>query len=92
MGFKRKTVDIGTRKEGVSHTPKPMLRNAPKKGPTLVSIGMELIVAVGMNLLRRHVKTWGAEINAKRKELAAPEKVSSGEAIKTTRSHRGGHQ
>ncbi len=41
---------------------------------------MELIVAVGMNLLRRHVKSWGAEINAKRKELAAPEKVSSGEA------------
>jgi hypothetical protein len=43
---------------------------------------MELIVAVGMNLLRRHVKTWGADINAKRKELTAPEKVSSGEAIR----------
>jgi membrane protein len=80
MGFKRKTVDTGTRKERVSQ--KPVLRNAPKKGPTIVSIGMELIVAVGMNLLRRHVKTWGADINAKRKELTAPEKVSSGEAIK----------
>ena len=80
MGFKRKTVDTGTRKERVSQ--KPVLRNAPKKGPTIVSIGMELIVAVGMNLLRRHVKTWGADINAKRKELTAPEKVSSGEAIR----------
>src|ERR1700760_2189328 len=85
MGFKRKTFDTGTRKEGVSHTPKPMLRRAPKKGPTLVSIGMELIVAVGINLLRRHVKTWGADLNAKRKELAAPEKVSSGEAIRRPR-------
>jgi len=80
MGFRRKTVDTGTRKERVSQ--KPVLRNAPKKGPTIVSIGMELIVAVGMNLLRRHVKTWGADINAKRKELTAPEKVSSGEAIR----------
>jgi membrane protein len=80
MGFKPKTIDTGTRKERVSQ--KPVLRNAPKKGPTIVSIGMELIVAVGMNLLRRHVKTWGADINAKRKELTAPEKVSSGEAIR----------
>jgi membrane protein len=80
MGFKRKTIDTGTRKERVSQ--KPVLRNAPKKGPTIVSIGMELIVAVGMNLLRRHVKTWGADINEKRKELTAPEKVSSGEAIR----------
>jgi membrane protein len=80
MGFRRKTVDTGTRKERVSQ--KPVLRNAPKKGPTIVSIGMELIVAVGMNLLRRHVKTWGADINAKRKELTAREKVSSGEAIR----------
>ncbi len=80
MGFKRKTVYTGTRKESGSQ--KPVLRNAPKKGPSIVSIGMELIVAVGMNLLRRHAKNWGAEINAKRKELAAPEKVSSGEAIR----------
>lgn len=80
MGFKRKTVYTGTRKESGSQ--KPVLRNAPKKGPSIVSIGMELIVAVGMNLLRRHAKNWGAEINAKRKELAAPEKVSPGEAIR----------
>ena len=74
MGFKRKTVDTGTRKERVSHTPKPVLRNAPKKGPTIVSIGMELIVAVGMNLLRRHVKNWGAEINAKKKRAGCSRK------------------
>ena len=54
------------------------------RGPTIVSIGMELIVAVGVNLLKRHVKTWGSEINAKRKELTAPEKASSGETLRTS--------
>src|SRR5580704_17039375 len=83
MGFKRKIVDPGTRKERVSDSPKPVvIRDVPKKGPTIVSIGMELVVAVGLNLFKRHVKNWGAEINAKRKELAAPEKVSSGETLR----------
>jgi membrane protein len=79
MGFKQKTVDSGARNErGVSHSPKVVAaRDVAKKGPTIASIGMELIVAVGVNLLKRHVKNWGAEINAKRKELAAPEKPSS---------------
>jgi membrane protein len=85
MGFKQKTVDSGARKQrGVSHSPKVVAARdvVAKKGPTIVSIGMELIVAVGMNLLKRHVKDWGAEINAKRKELAAPEKASSVETLK----------
>jgi membrane protein len=84
MGFKRKTVDPGARMERVSHSPKAVvIRNGAKKGPTLVSIGMELIVAVGVNLLKRQVKTWGSEINAKRKELAAPGKASSRETLRT---------
>jgi membrane protein len=83
MGFKRKTIDPGAQKERVSDSLKSVaIRTVPKKGPTIVSIGMELIVAVGVNLLKRQVKTWGAEINAKRKELTAPEKASPGEALK----------
>ena len=84
MGFKAKTVDHGTRKEPVSRSPKTVaIRGGARKGPTIVSIVMELIVAVAVNLLRRHVKTWSAEINAKRKELAAPEKASSVETLRT---------
>ncbi len=93
MGFKAKTVDHGTRKEPVSRSPKTVaIRGGARKGPTIVSIVMELIVAVAVNLLRRHVKTWSAEINAKRKELAAPEKASSVETLRTRRSHRRGNQ
>jgi hypothetical protein len=85
MGFKRKTFDPAAPKERVSQSSKAVpVRKVPKKGPTIVSIGMELIVAVGMNLLKRHVKSWGAEINAKRKKLAAPEKASSGQVLSTT--------
>jgi membrane protein len=84
MGFKRKTVDPGARMERVSHSPKAVaIRDRAEKGPTLVSIGMEIIVAVGVNLLKRHVKAWGSEINAKRKELTAPEKASSGQTSRT---------
>jgi membrane protein len=84
MGFKAKTVDPGTRKEHVSRSPKAVaIRGGARKGPTLVSIVMELTVAVAVNLLKRHVKTWSAEINAKRKELAAPEKASSVETLRT---------
>jgi membrane protein len=83
MGFKQKTVNSGARKErGVSQSPKVVAARDVKKGPTIVSIGMELIVAVGVNLLKRHFKNWGAEINAKRKELAAPEKATSVETLK----------
>jgi membrane protein len=84
MGFKRKTVDPGARTERLTHSPKAVpIRDGAKKGPTIVSIGMELIVAVGVNLLKRHVKTLGSEINAQRKELTAPKKASSGENLKT---------
>jgi membrane protein len=83
MGFKQKTVNSGARKErGVSQSPKVVAARDVKKGPTIVSIGMELIVAVWVNLLKRHFKNWGAEINAKRKELAAPEKATSVETLK----------
>jgi membrane protein len=83
MGFKQKTVNSGARKEhGVSQSSKVVAARDVKKGPTIVSIGMELIVAVGVNLLKRHVKNWGAEINAKRKELVAPEKATSVETLK----------
>jgi membrane protein len=38
-----------------------------KKGLTIVSMGMELFLAVGMSLLKGHLKTWKSEINAARK-------------------------
>jgi membrane protein len=84
MGFKRKTVDPGARTERRSHSRKAVaIRDGAKKGPTIVSIGMELIVAVGINLLKQHVKTLGSEINAKRKELTTPKKASSGENLRS---------
>jgi membrane protein len=52
---------------------------ADKKGPTIFSIGTELIVAVGLNLLKDHLKSWASEINAKRKVLVTPEKASPSE-------------
>jgi membrane protein len=42
-----------------------------KKGPTLFSMGAELFVAVGLNLLKNRVKAWSAELTARRKALAA---------------------
>jgi membrane protein len=41
-----------------------------KKRLTIFSMGMELSVAVGMNLFKRHIKTWSSEINAARKDSA----------------------
>src|SRR5580704_12316476 len=54
-----------------------------KKGPTLFSMGTELFVAVGINLLKNHVKTWSAELTARRKALAADKEPSvvSGQKI-----------
>lgn len=84
MGFKRKTVDPGSRKERGSYSAKAVvIRDGPRKGPTLVSIGIELVVAVGLNLLKRYFKTWRSEIGDLRKKLAAPEKASSGETLRT---------
>src|SRR3984893_11104589 len=37
-----------------------------KKGSTLFSMGTELFLGVGMNLLKRQVKSWSLEINAAR--------------------------
>jgi membrane protein len=85
VGFKRKTVDPGYREERVSYPRKGgPIRGVAKKGPTIVSIGIELFVAVGLNLLKRRVRTWGSEINAKRKELALPAKISLGETLRTS--------
>ena len=48
-----------------------------KKGPTLFSMGTELFVAVGINVLKNHVKTWSAELTARRKALAADKEQSA---------------
>jgi membrane protein len=45
-----------------------------KKGPTIFSMGIELSLAVGMNLLKSHVKSWSSELKARKKDLA-PEKT-----------------
>jgi len=57
------------------------IEDGKKKGPTILSMGTELVVAVGVNLLKRRVKSFGSEINAARRSLA-DEKSSSG-AIET---------
>src|ERR1700732_860536 len=33
-----------------------------KKGPTIFSMGLELIVGVGLNLLKISIKSWGTEL------------------------------
>jgi membrane protein len=83
--FKRKAVEqSGALKERVARSPEVVaMRGGAKKGPTLISIGMELIVAVGVTLLKRRVKSWGSEINAKRKDLATPEKALPSETLRS---------
>jgi membrane protein len=51
-------------------------RQVNKKGPTILSIGIELFLAVGANVLKRYVKAWSSEIIAGRKGLASEEASS----------------
>jgi membrane protein len=46
-------------------------RQGNKKGPTILSIGIELFLAVGANVLKRYVKSWSSEIIAGRKVLVS---------------------
>ncbi len=48
-----------------------------KKRLTIFSMGTELFVAVGMNLLKRHVKSWSSETNATRKDTV-PKMANTG--------------
>jgi membrane protein len=72
----------GARGERGDHSVKGQIHATAKKGPTLFSMGTELFVAVGMNLLKTRFKTWNAELTAKRKALAA-DKEHSGETGQT---------
>ena len=40
------------------------------KGPNILSTGIELGIAVAMNLLKKRAKSWASELDAKRKDLA----------------------
>jgi membrane protein len=40
------------------------------KGPNILSTGIELCIAVAMNLLKKRAKSWASELDAKRKDLA----------------------
>jgi membrane protein len=74
----------GAQRERSEHLVKGQQIHArDKKGPTLFSMGTELFVAVGINLLKNHVKTWSAELTARRKALAADKEHSgvSGQKI-----------
>jgi len=69
---KRKTgYPLAEQKERGYQAPKVApIHGVGKKGPTIVSMGMELFVAVGFNLLKSHVKFWSADINQRRKDVA----------------------
>jgi membrane protein len=74
----------GTRRERKDHLVKgQQLHATVKKGPTLFSMGTELFVAVGINLVKNHAKNWNAKLTARRKALAAEKEhsVDSGQAI-----------
>jgi membrane protein len=49
------------------------LRIGEPKGPNLLSTGIELCIAVAMNLLKTKVKSWASEIDTKRKALVLAE-------------------
>jgi membrane protein len=78
--LKPKNVDDPSgRKERQYHSPNGVpIHGGKKKGPTIFSMGMELLVAVGLTLVKNHVKSWISEINARRKELVS-EKPDSGD-------------
>jgi membrane protein len=67
----------GVRRERGDHLVKGRpIQATVKKGPTLFSMGTELFVAVGINLLKTQAKTWSAKLTARRKILAADQEHS----------------
>jgi membrane protein len=83
LAFKRKPASPGARKEPGYDTPKGrVISHGAKKGPTIFSIGTELIVALGVRLLKSQVKSWTSEIKEKRKVLSVPAKPSPGHISK----------
>jgi membrane protein len=74
----------GTRRERKDRLVKgQQLHATVKKGPTLFSMGTELFVAVGINLVKNQAKNWNAKLAARRKALTADQErsVDSGQAI-----------
>jgi membrane protein len=75
----KNVVDPSDRKERQYHSAQGVpIHRGKKKGPTIFSMGMELLVAVGLNLVKNRVNSWISEINARRKELVS-EKLDSGD-------------
>ena len=75
---------VGNSKQDRPHPEKmpSQLGGGNKKRLTLFSMGLELAVAVGMDLLKRQVKSWSAEIRPARKRSTAkgilPDNVNRG--------------
>ena len=47
------------------------VRHGRKKGPRIFSLRTDLALAVGLNLLKNHFKSWRSEVQAQRKDLTS---------------------
>jgi membrane protein len=71
--FKRQNVYRVDDQKGRRYHSKEVARipGGKKKGLTIFSMGIELSVAVGMNLLKNHVKSWKTALKPRREDLAS---------------------
>ena len=66
-----------TKQEHASQQYSPKVGRNQKGRLTIFSMGTELLIAVGLNLLRNHIKSWSSEIFASRKHAHRQETLSS---------------
>ena len=65
------------KQEHASQQYSPKVVRNQKGRLTIFSMGTELLIAVGLNLLRNHIKSWSSEIFASRKHAHGQETLSS---------------
>ena len=66
-----------TKQEDVSQQYSPKVVGNQKGRLTIFSMGTELLIAVGLNLLRNHIKSWSSTTFASRKHAQGQETLSS---------------
>ena len=66
-----------TNQEHASQQHSPKVGRNQKGRLTIFSMGTELLIGVGLNLLRNHIKSWSSEILASRKHAHRQETLSS---------------
>ena len=66
-----------TKQEPASQQYTPKIVRNQKGRLTIFSMGTELLIAVGLNLLRNHIKSWSSTIFASRKHAHGQETLSS---------------